>query len=112
MPTTLLLPRERDEWYRDHDGVWCTHKHKDEVLNYSIDWQEVLPSGASISSATWTASGVTVSGDAISGTTTSADITGTDGSVELKIVSSGKTYIKQLRFRGVPQGGDSRDYPL
>ena len=113
MATTLLLPKERQDWYLDGDYVWTTHKHRLETINYSIDWADVLASGETISSAVWNSTGLTVSGEAVSGTETSANVTDTDGDIELKITTSAsKIHVRVLRFRSVAEGGRrTRDYP-
>lgn len=109
MPT-VYTPLDRRAHYTDHDYLPTFVQHEDEVINYVIDWTDLL-NGETISTSTWTDDGVTSSSAAISGATTSANITDTDGEVENKITTSGsRTLIRRLRFRAPQWADKATDY--
>jgi hypothetical protein len=114
MPTLYLPQENRDnlEWFRDKDGVWTTSKHVDDVTPFSFDYTDYLPSGVTVTTSTWqNANGVTSSSPALATPVATVTITGTDGSIENKLVlSSGETKIYLYRFVGVPLGRSRTDY--
>lgn len=79
-------------------------KDPDEVLDYALDWSNVLETGETISTSTWTVpSGITDSSASISGSTTriwlSSGTSGTVYSVTNKIVTSdGRTWERTARL--------------
>lgn len=116
--STFYEPLERNVWSKDRQGVPWTSKHKDSVETYDVDFSDKLASGETISTRTVTASGVTVTSNSIvtglGGSSTAVrltGVTGTDGHVKVKVVTSdSKTFIREVRFRGVPIPGPESDY--
>lgn len=98
MPT-LYLPPERREFFADHEtGQWTTYKDSDSVLSYTIDWSRVLGTDT-ISSVTWTVSGVTNSASSNTTTTTTIKISGSGGYAKATVVTAGgNTHIRTLNF--------------
>lgn len=117
MSTTLLLPKRRQQWFRDRNGIWTTTKHKDATETYSIDYTDRLNSGETISSITATGNGVTVTssavGTGIGGASTAVDLTidDSDGHVKLSVTTSdSRVLVNDLRFLGVPLADPESDY--
>jgi hypothetical protein len=106
---TFYEPLERNRWSEDADGVPFITKTEDEILTVPIDWTDRLGS-ATISTSTWTASGVTTSGAALASPVATIKVTGTDGEVTNKITTSdGQTFERKRRFKS-PNGVRSDDY--
>ncbi len=99
MPTTFATTNRRPA-YVNKDGLETIPRAADEVDVLTIDWADRRENAETISSATWSAHGVTATGSAISGTKTYATISGTDGDLQVKIVTSlARTLIKTIRFQ-------------
>lgn len=109
--STLTKPKNRNEWFRDLDRVWTTSQHREETKSHTFDWADDLASGETISSSSWSASGVTTSSPSSSTTTTTVLVTGTNGALKNTVVTSaGQTLVLNLRFVGVPEGQREGDY--
>jgi hypothetical protein len=111
MPT-LLHPAQRQEWYRDIDGVLATSQHADGVSYHTFDYADHLDGGETISTSAWESSGVTTANAAATTTTTSIKVTGSDGYVKNTLVTTGgavaRTLIYLYRFVGTPLGKQER----
>lgn len=115
--TTLYLPRERNEWFLDKDGVPTTSKHKDEIKTYDVDFAEQLTSGETLATVTTDPQGVTVSASSIvagidaANTAARLTVTDTDGHVEITVTTStSRTLVQLIRFIGNPLPSPERDY--
>lgn len=115
--TSLLLPKRRQQWFRDRNGIWTTTKHKDATEDYTIDYTDRLNSGETLSSITVTGNGVTVSSSAIAAgiggasLAISLTITDTDGHVKIEATTSdSRVLVNDLRFMGVPLADPESDY--
>jgi len=101
---TYIQPRKEHRWYRDQRGRLTDAKRYDEVLVFDTgkllwDLTDVLESGETVSSATFTANyglGVSSTGNTTVGVY--ATITGS-GSVEISVVTSeGRTFQEEFYF--------------
>lgn len=93
----LRLPPERNQWFRDIDGVWCRHKLEDEILTETVDFTDQLD-GEALVTATWD----DVSGPAISSTVcASPQVTFTitkSGDATLVVTTATRTLRRELRW--------------
>lgn len=98
MPT-LYLPPERREFFADHEtGQWTIYKDEDSILSYTVDWSRVLGTDT-ISSVTWTVSGVTSVSQSNTTTTTTIKLSGSGGSAKATVVTAGgSTHVQTLNF--------------
>lgn len=111
---TSFDPPERpgSQWFRDINGVPTTSKHKDEILLLTVDVSESVASGETVSSASWSDSGVTTSSRNTTSTTVYANVTGTNGGTTVTItLSTGRKLVRGFRFIDVPDGSQGTDYP-
>jgi hypothetical protein len=108
--STYYEPLERNRWTVDGDGVPTITKTEDEVLSVPIDWTDRLASGETISTSTWTASGVTTSGAAETSQVTTIKVTGTNGYVINTVTTSAGQTLERRRNFVAPQGRLADDY--
>jgi predicted dehydrogenase len=113
MPT-LLIPKERQQWFRDKDRVWTYAQHREASEVHTFDYTDFLAdlgSGITISSSAFTTSGVTTSSPSATTTATTVKVSGTDGSIKNTLtLSNSTTAVFTYRFVGVPEGMEIRDY--
>ena len=103
---TLHMPKRRSEWFWDYDGVWTTSKDSDAVLDYAFDFTHSLDSGETISSISWSASGVTISSESNTTTTAEIRVTGTGEATATITTSAGREITPRLRWLPTDTGTD------
>jgi hypothetical protein len=103
----LRLPPERNQWFRDLDGVWARQKLEDEILTEEVVLSAEDLAGEAFVTATWDdVSGPTITGTAVNGDTTGATFTVTgsgDATLVLTTVypwlgTAARTLRKRLRW--------------
>lgn len=116
---TLLLPANKNgpltafnnRWFRDTDGAIATTKHRDELLQVTLNWTDRLASGETVSSAAYEDSGVTRSGVSVSTPSTICSVTGL-GEFEVEVTTSAsRKMVERVRFYDFEgPGARERDY--
>ena len=102
---------ERQEWFRDEDGVPSRIQHRDEVRLATIDWTGASGYSGTISTSTWESGGVTLSGSSTSGDTTYTTVTGTGGWARNTMTdSNSRIFVRDLRFYAPASGRNTDDY--
>lgn len=111
---TYLEPERKHGWFYDHQRRLTHYKRYDETFVYDAskplwDLTDIVESGETISSATYTANnGLGVASTDEGNTACYATITKT-GSVEITVtMSTGRTLQREFFFRGTDQ--DESDY--
>ena len=96
----LRLPPERNQWFRDLDGVWARQKLEDEILTEEVVLSTEDLAGETVATATWDdVSGPTITGTAVNAGTTGATFTVTDsGDATLVLTTATRTLRKRLRW--------------
>lgn len=108
MPTAYTRPKRRP-WFLNEDGEISFVNDPDATQSFVIDWSNELDSGETISSVAYTANGVTLGSTSNTTTTTTLPVTGTNGSVEVKVTTSAsRVIVKDIWFYS-PLGTDD-DY--
>ena len=98
MANTLHLPVPDRRPFFEKNGQWYAYKDDDSAESYVMDWTQPL-NGETISSVTFTASGVTLTSNSNTTTTTTMLITGSGGDVEIKATTSAsRILVKTLNF--------------
>jgi hypothetical protein len=96
--TTTILPLSRNRFFRDKDRVLSVSKHEEQIESFTIDWNDVLDTGETISTSAWDSDGPTVVTS--SNTTTTATVKVSTGSGELRnkvVTSASRTLVERLR---------------
>jgi len=107
----LRLPPERNQWFRDLDGVWARQKLEDEILteevvlnaeDCAVEPGDAFPGldGSTVVTATWDdVSGPTITGTAVNAGMTGATFTVTgSGDATLVLTTPTRTLRKRLRW--------------
>ena len=112
--TTFYTPLNRNLWTKDVDGIPTIEKEEDSVLDYSIDFTNdlaIVDNGATISSVSYDASGVTVDSSSLATPVATVTISSTNGTIKATATTSNsKTIVKRLRFRSPNTGRRINDY--
>lgn len=111
MSATLYAKQNRRGFFHDKHGTPSRIQHKDETRQLLIDYENREEYSGTISTATWTANGVTKGANTETGHTTYADITGTNGYVEITMEdSAGHKFVDTVRFYAPSDGRRASDY--
>lgn len=96
MPTTSTYrhPLKRQPWFVGHDGVPTTVKMYDDKLTYTFDLTDLLASGETVSSATWTSNGPTLTSASVSSPQHSITVEGS-GEADVVVATSAS---RELNF--------------
>jgi hypothetical protein len=105
---TFNFPLERERWFRDRDGVLSTSKHKDDIVRVLLDLTDSLGSDT-ISSVTYTDSGLTTSAKSSTTTTITFDITNIGETLLVVTLSNSREINFKVRGYDI-EGAKSLDY--
>lgn len=108
----LRVPLARNQWFRDHEGIWTFPQHKDATHIHTLDYSAAMDElGDTISSVAFTDQGVTTSSSSVSSNVVTVTVAGTDGYVENTLTTSGgRTMVYTYRFVGPPLGRNRVSY--
>ena len=99
MPTAIFDRYERTHSIDEYGRIkWA--KDVDEVLDYDLDWANLLD-GDTIATSTWSseAGSVTVNSSTNTTTTTTAWVTGTNGELKNTVTTAaGRTLVRRVAF--------------
>jgi hypothetical protein len=99
MPTAIFDKNERTHSI-DEDGRVTWEKDADEVLDFTLDWTNLLD-GDTISTSTWEeeTGNVTINSSSNTTTSTTVWVTETDGMLKNTVVTAGaRTLVRRVRF--------------
>jgi hypothetical protein len=109
MPT-LVLPRRRNRFYREADGVDAIVVRDNEVTPLTLDYTQRLETGETITASTWAPNGTSLSGAAFTTTTTSVTVTNSYGCPTNTVTTSlGRVLNTEVRVKS-QHGRNWRDY--
>lgn len=102
---SVYLPDRRGEGAYEYDGTLTFPKRYDDSRAYTIDLSELLD-GDTISTATWSADGVTIDASSNTTTTISVRVSGA-GEAECLVVTAGsETFDLRLKWRATDARAD------
>jgi len=95
----LRLPPERNQWFRDIDGVLTRQKLEDEVLTEIVDFTDQLDSGETVSTAAWDdVSGPTITGTTVTTPQVAFTVTKSGDATLVITTSAARTLRRELRW--------------
>ena len=107
--TSVYLPPQRVEYFRDGDDVLSRAKRTDEIVPLIIDWSDRIGS-ATITAVAYEDSGVTRSSTSNTTTTTTTHVTGI-GETEITVtLSTGDKQQMLARFYAEEGTEETSDY--
>jgi hypothetical protein len=104
-----VFQREQTRFFIDNDGALAAVKDNDEVIAVSLDYSNLLDSGETISTSTWTDDGLTTSTRANTTTATSCLAARLGDTKNTVVTSTGRTLVHYVRFyaaEGLPRRHD------